>query len=488
MWVGADGRKALAGQVSTAPRGALVQWSSLSLHWLRHRGVGLVVSLGAALAAFTLAGSLEAAARTTLAIVTAAALLWITEALPLHVTALAVLTAETILLALPGRPLADLGPRAFVAAFFDPVLLLFLGGFALEEALSQCSLDRCLVQAMLRRVPATAPGVLAGTIAVTGALSMWMSNTATAALMMAVMLPLVSRLDEDDPFRRALLLAVPFAANIGGIGTPVGTPPNVIALGALQRLGVTVSFARWMALGVPVATALLAVLWWVLLRCFPAKPTSLVHLRAACATRPEPLTPQQRGVLAIAGLTAVGWLTAAWHGIPEWVVALVPVIVLGGIGWLPSGAFRRMEWDVLMLMGGGLSLGYALQASGLAGWAVGQLRLEPMSPWAAVLAAASVALMLATFISHTAAAALLVPVVAGVGGPVAAQMAVAVALGVSGAMALPVSTPPNAIAFGSGQLRVRDMVRIGLLVGVLMVALATLLVQVWIGVGAGAGG
>ncbi|WP_324667998.1 SLC13 family permease [Geochorda subterranea] len=474
----------MAGQVSTAPRGALVQWSSLSFHWLRHRGAGLVVSLGAAMAAFALAGSLESAARTTLAIVIAAALLWITEALPLHVTALAVLTAETVLLALPGRPLAHLGPRAFVAAFVDPVLLLFLGGFALEEALSQCSLDRRLVQAMLHRVPATAPGVLAGTIAVTGALSMWMSNTATAALMMAVMLPLVSRLDADDPFRRALLLAVPFAANIGGIGTPVGTPPNVIALGALQRLGVTVSFARWMALGVPMATALSAVLWWVLLRCFPAKPTSLVHLRAAWASRPEPVTPQQRGVLAIAGLTAVGWLTAAWHGIPEWVVALVPVIVLGGIGWLPSGAFRRMEWDVLVLMGGGLSLGFALQASGLAGWAVGQ----PMGPWAAVGAAASVALMLATFISHTAAAALLVPVVAGVGGPIAAQMAVAVALGVSGAMALPVSTPPNAIAFGSGQLRVWDMVLIGLLIGVLMVALATLLVQVWIGVGPGAGG
>lgn len=447
------------------------------------RSLLFVACLVGGAAVYAAARGLEVAPRMTLAIVTWAALLWITEALPLHITAVAVLAAEIVALGLPGRPLAHVGVKGFVAAFFDPVLLLFLGGFVLGEGISRCGLDRLLVQGMLRRIPATAPWVLAGTLAVTGFISMWMSNTATAALMMAVMLPLINRLDADDPFRRALLLAVPFAANIGGMGTPVGTPPNVIALGAMERLGVRVSFLQWMGMTVPVTVLLLVFVWWVLLRSFPPKRLSLAGLRDAVEAAVR-LSPQQRGVLWVFVLTAAGWLTTIWHGIPEPVVALLPVVVLFGVGWLPAGAFRSLEWDILMLMGGGLSLGYALQESGLARWAVVQLNLGAMAPWVAAAAASALGVLISTFISNTAAAALLVPVVAGVGGPAGAPLAVAAAIGVSGAMSLPVSTPPNAIAFASGQVRVRDMARVGGLVGLLTVVLGTVAAMLFLGPGA----
>lgn len=452
----------------------------LRLAAVNGRGAAFAASLLIATAVYLASQPLDPGARTTLAIVVGAALLWITEALPLYVTGMAALAAEIVLLALPGRPLAAVGPKAFVASFFDPVLLLFLGGFAMGEAISSSGLDRHLVQGMLRRVPATAPWVLGGTLAITGFMSMWMSNTATAALMMAVMLPLVRRLAPGDPFRRALLLAVPFAANIGGIGTPVGTPPNVIALGALQRMGITISFLQWMAMAVPLVAVLLAIVGWVLLRRFPAGNSSLAALRDGDAG-PSRLTGQQRFAAAVAVVTALGWLTSIWHGIPEYVVAMVPILAIFGARMLRAEDFRRLEWDILVLMGGGLSLGFALQESGLAGWAIDQMHLGRMGAWASVAAAAGAAVVLATFISHTAAAALLVPVVAGVGGPHAAALAVAAAIGVSGAMALPVSTPPNAIAFSSGELRVADMARAGSLVGLLTVILTTVAVCLFLG-------
>lgn len=420
-----------------------------------------------------------------------AASLWVTEALPLFVTALVVIGAQIVALANPGGwPFLGFsdGPSPSVQAILngaaDPVLLLFLGGFMLARAAERTEVGRVVSAWLLAPFGERAPALLLGVMIVTATFSMWMSNTATAAMMIALLAPLLPRLAPADPFRKALMLAVPFAANIGGLGTPIASPPNAVAVGYLQKAGHPIAFLEWMLVAVPLMASVLLFTWILLCRAFPsAEP------RISLPVDHAQLTPRGILVVVIFSVTVLLWLTGEWHGLPAAVVALVPIVALTATGVLTEGDLNGLDWTILILIAGGVSLGVGMQMSGLDAIVVQWLPFEAGdSPRAVGAVLVATVLVVGTFMSNTAAANLLLPVgismgVASGSAGLTVELALSIALAASLAMALPISTPPNAIAYARGVVGMRDMARIGVTVGavsaILIVAFGGIVMRFW---------
>jgi len=401
----------------------------------------------------------------------AAVVLWVTEAIPLHATAVGIIFAEILLVsdqALVGLPESFEAPpfADFYATLAHPVLMLFLGGFFLAQAASAHGLDRNLAGVLLRPFGRSPAALLAGLMGITALLSMFMSNTATTAAMMAVVLPVAATLPAGDPMRAGLVLAVPVAANVGGIGTPVGTPPNAIAIGLLANEGVQVDFVRWMAIAVPLMVVLLALAWVVLLRRFPTTTTEMEVSIGGAFDRSRPAI-----ILYVTFAATVGlWLTEPLHGVDTSITGFVPVVVLLATGVFTTEDLRSISWDVLWLVAGGLALGTGVAAAGLDDWLVDLVDWSTLSSTTLVAGMALVATTLSTVISHSAAANLLLPigVTLAASGAVSSEpvlVGVVVAIGCSLGMALPVSTPPNAIAYATGMVATAQMAVVGLVVG-----------------------
>jgi len=308
-----------------------------------------------------------------------------------------------------------------------------------------------------------------GFMLVTGVLSMWMSNTATTAMMMAMALPMLKQMDPKDPFRTGLLLSIPFAANIGGVATPIGTPPNAIAIGILANEGVRVSFLGWMKMALPLAIVMMTVTSGILYWMFKPKQNQLSFQISA----PPRMDGRARLVMGIGLLTAVLWLTSEFHKVPSALIALLAAGLLSVTGLMDRDDFKNIDWDVLVLMWGGLSLGKALDISGLDAWIVG-LPLFDQNGFLLIAVFCVLAIVLSTFMSNTATANLVVPVAVAIPGENHVLLAATIALSCSFAMALPISTPPNAIAFASKMLKSGDMLKAGLLVSAVSVALLLL--------------
>ncbi|MBL8901430.1 MAG: DASS family sodium-coupled anion symporter [Planctomycetes bacterium] len=421
--------------------------------------VCLMALAAAALQVFASSG-LDAAGHVALALCVGAAVLWISEALPLFVTSLLVLLGCLTWLApalrSAGRSIED---AAFLAPFFSDTILLFLGGFALSAALQRAQLDEALARAILERAGSSPRRVVFALLGTTAFLSMWLSNTATAAMMLALAVPIARTLPTANRWRTALLLAVPLGANLGGLGTPIGSPPNAIAMEALARIDARPSFLAWMALGVPGVLVMCALAGGLLVRLYrdgepvlrlPPAPVAAAH-RSAHA----------RIALLVALSTALLWLTGDLHGWSTGTVGLLCAIALFGTRVLPAAEIRALPWDVLLLMGGGLCLGRAVEQSGLASWALGFAPVETLGPLGAIVLFGMAAALLSALMSNTAAANLVLAVVLGLEELPRAPILVAVAFACSLSMPLPVSTPPNAMAFGSGEIRARDLVTVG---------------------------
>ncbi|MBD3369198.1 DASS family sodium-coupled anion symporter [Candidatus Fermentibacteria bacterium] len=434
------------------------------MHMLDSRNTKALVILAAALAAGLVVGSLRfsglgQAGRITLGIFTVAAILWMLEPFPLYVTSFLVLIMEVVLLTRPGAPLALAGKsyRIFVAPFFDPVIVLLLGGFTMATAVKRCGIDEMISRQILQRM-GTGPGsVLLGMMVTSAFLSMWLSNTATAALMLAVAIPLVESLPKGERFGKAIVLGIPFACNVGGMATPIGTPPNAIAMGILDGIGSQITFLEWMMRGVPLVVVLLVLCWLVLMKIFkPGVDSIEVDLGVQ-----DRMDGRTRFVLILFSVVVLLWLTTKWHGIPSPIVSLLPLVVLFGLRILNDDDLRNLGWGVLFIVGGGMSLGVAMRESGLTEWLVelvpfGGIGLLPLMLVFSVGAAA-----ITTFISNSATANLLIPIVVGITAISPDRSAVIIALASSVAMMLPISTPPNAIAYGSGYLRMNDMLKAG---------------------------
>lgn len=450
------------------------------------RIIGLILSAGALLAGVTgaFAGlGLDRPEQVALSILLMAAALWIAEAVPLFVTSLTVLALALVWL-VPALETAGeaSSPTHYTAPFFSDVILLFLGGFTLSAALRKHRFDEQLAKGVLRMTGGELPKLIAGVIGVTALLSMWLSNTATAAMMLAICLPLVRHLPDHHAGRRSLILAIPLAANIGGIGTPIGTPPNAIAIRYLQERGESVDFLTWMLVSMPAVLGMLALAWLGLV--LAAGPQRRHVLRIATEENTAKPSRDWRRVLIIlvAASTVLGWVTGGMHGLSAGTVALLPVVVFFGTGLLDSGDLRGLAWDVLLLMGGGLCLGEIMQRSGLAETIVGSLPLDN-APAIAVLAVVCItACLMSTVMSNTATATLLLPLVMGLSVLDPSPLGVGVAIACSLAMALPISTPPNAIAFSSGEIRSKDLLMFGGAASVVGLALLITLGPWWWGV------
>jgi sodium-dependent dicarboxylate transporter 2/3/5 len=422
-------------------------------------------------------GDLTEPASRMLAIFGAAVVLWVTESIPLAATSIFVILAEILLIsdqALVGLPTPFEPPpfEEFFATLAHPVLILFLGGFVLAAAAAKYGLDRNLAGVLLKPFGSSPRALLGGLMAITAALSMFMSNTATTAAMMAVVLPVAAGLAPADRFRAGVVLAIPVAANIGGIGTPVGSPPNAIALGRLVDEGIRVDFVEWMMLALPLALVVLVVAWVALVRWFPP----LVDRVDVSIGGRFDRSPAAVVLYVVFAGTVAAWMTEPIHGVPSSIVAFVPVVVLYATQVFDSADLRRLNWHVLWLVGGGIALGAGVAATGLDEWLVGLADWSSLPTLLLTLALALLAIGLSTIISNSATANLLVPI----GISLAASGAVdldplvaglVIALSCSLAMALPVSTPPNAVAYASGDIRTSDLARIGAVVGVVGVLL-----------------
>ena len=404
-----------------------------------------------------------------LGILLVAATLWITEAVPLFVTSLFVLFLSIVWLAPVMRTAGMTVENSdFQSQFFSDIIVLFLGGFVLSAALHRFRIDEWLARWIIGHTGNSIPNLMLGIMGITAFLSMWLSNTATAAMMLALVIPIANRLAETDAYRKALLLSVPFAANIGGLGTPIGSPPNAIAMQYMKQIDLDPGFGMWMIIGVPGVVVMLAIAWVVLLWFFKGDaqqlPTEAEPLEI-------PLSPALYLVLGTTLFTVAGWMTSALHGQTSGTVALIPVLVFFSAGILNVKDLRSLSWDVLLLMGGGLCLGTAISKSGLAEWLVALLPVQGVSVYWLMVLFGVVACFMSSVMSNTATANLIMPIILGLSVEPLSPMLIGTAFACSLAMPLPVSTPPNAMAFSSGQVDVSDMVKPGLIltaVGVLL--------------------
>jgi sodium-dependent dicarboxylate transporter 2/3/5 len=349
----------------------------------------------------------------------------------------------------------------YVNTWSSPVIWLMLSGFFISEGLQRTGLGRMLFSAALKCFGCRAPRLLMGIMLMTAVLSSIMSNTATTAMMIAAILPFLQKCQKGNPLATDLLLGIPASAAVGGMITIIGSPPNAITVGMLATNGVNVSFVEWMLYGLPIAVLFLGASWFLLSR-------SLVN-QTIEVTLPEPTNSEHaklmRAPRLIVGLTLVVtlllWMTSTLHKIHVAAVGAIPIVVLTMSGIIRAKDLRALPWDSLMLVAGGLSLGLAIEKSGLAQSAASILRLQDTNPYLVILLLGYVTTLVSNVMSNTAATSVLIPVGALIAPDYLLQTGVVIGLCASTALLLPVSTPPNAIAFGTGLLEQQDFSRLG---------------------------
>jgi len=460
---------------------------------------------------------LSHAGRATAAIGCLMATLWLTEALPLAVTAL---------LPIVLFPLADVASiREAAAPYAREYIFLFMGGFMLGLAMERWNLQRRIALLTVRAAGTTPARLVGGFMAASALLSMWISNTATTIMMLPIGLSLVRLLGDlageaevpgpspapargDSHFSTCLMLGIAYAASIGGMATLVGTPPNLIlAAFVKETYGLEVGFGQWMGFALPLVAVFLVLTWLALTRfVFPLGRSSIVGGRQVIRSELDKLGPMTRGewtVLVVFALTATAWMIreplSHWAWLTRRVPAIerlhdaqialaaavalfvIPVDARRNVFALDWQTAKKLPWDILILFGGGLSLAAAVESSGLTGWIGSQVTALAGLPSLVLTGLVIATIVLLTEItSNTATTSAFLPVLAGVAlgiGVDPLMLLIPATLAASCAFMMPVATPPNAIVFGSGHVTMRQMIRAGLWLNLLGVVLITLLAQ-----------
>jgi sodium-dependent dicarboxylate transporter 2/3/5 len=431
---------------------------------------------------------------------------WLTAVVPL---------AATALLPLAVLPLAGVAFEGVARRYADPIVFLFLGGFFLAAASERWGLHRRLAYGAIALVGVGAPRVVLAVMVATAFLSMWISNTATAALMLPLTVAIVELARREAPdqaatFGPALVLGMAYAASIGGVATLIGTPPTAIFAGAARAtLGRPIGFAEWLTVGLPIALLLLVACWLLLVRgVFRVRGPlgGLATLIDRERARLGGWSFGERATLAVLGATALAWvlrepkaigdlrvpgLADAWPGLSDAGIAIVAALILFvlptsrtarefALDWQSAA---RIPWDVLLLFGGGLALAGAFDDSGLGRWLAQRLTvLGGLPPIAAIAGITLFFVLLTELTSNTATAAMAMPIVAAVAPAIGAHpvpLMAAAALGSAMGFMLPVGTPPNALAFGTGAVSAAEMRRAGLWLDLIGVVVITAVVGIW---------
>ena len=421
-----------------------------------------------------------------IAIFAFATLMWIFEVVPSWATSVGIiglmlLTTSTsgikpMMYEAAGEPLPY---KDIMATFADPVIMLFIGGFILAIAATKTGLDAQLAKALLKPFGSKSDNVLLGFILITGVFSMFVSNTATAAMMLTFLTPVFKQLPPEGKGRIALTLSIPVAANLGGMATPIGTPPNAIALKYLNDpagLNLNLGFGEWVMFMLPLVLVLLFIGWILLRTIFPfSQKTVSLEIEGG----------MKKGfhtwvVIVTFIVTVLLWMTDKLTGINSYTVALIPFVVFALTGVINKYDLEEINWSVIWMVAGGFALGYGLNASGLAANAVESIPFGTWSPFVILLVSGIICYLLSNFISNSATAALLMPILAvvcsGMGDKLAAiggtpTVLIGIAIAASSAMVLPISTPPNALAFSTNLVKQNDMVKIGIIMGIISMVL-----------------
>lgn len=429
-----------------------------------------------------------------IAIFVFATLSWITEAVPSWGTSLAIITV--MCLTVSNNSLAMfkgeenevfgtlLKSKEIMATFANPVIILFLGGFILAIAATKSGLDVLLARNLIKPFGRKSENVLLGFLLITGVFSMFVSNTATAAMMLTFLTPVFAALPPNGKGRIALTMSIPVAANLGGMATPIGTPPNAIALQALNDpdgLNMGISFGSWMMLMFPLVIVLMFISWRIILKFFPFTQKTIEleikgHIHSGWR------------MWVVSGtfiLTILLWLIPSKiTGMDSNTVAMVPMGIFAITGVITGKDLQEINWSVIWMVAGGFALGLGMNGSGLADRAIESIPFKEFSPVIILILSGLICYFLSNFISNTATAALLVPILsvvcAGMGNTLdaiggTATILIGIAIAASSAMCLPISTPPNAIAYSTGLVKQNDMLKVGLTMGIISIVLGYIL-------------
>ncbi|MEQ9306432.1 MAG: SLC13 family permease [Marinoscillum sp.] len=430
-----------------------------------------------------------------LAVTAWVALWWITEAIPIAVTAL----LPIVLFPLTGA--LDIGSTT--QSFGHKYIFLYTGGFVLAIAIERWNLHKRIALNIISLIGSNVTNIILGFMVATAFLSMWISNTATSVMMLPIGMAIVSQFkkrengdgDEGNSFGKALMLAIAYSASIGGIATLIGTPPNLVLAGILEQIyNVKLTFGQWIMFGLPTSTVLLFICWKYLTKYafrfdhveFPGGKAEIGKMKQELGK----ITYEEKAVLIVFFLTALAWIFRALlekviPGLDDTIIAMVSAVTLFVIpnkdktrkliNWEEA---VRLPWGIILLFGGGMALAKGFTSTGLADWIAGQMsQLDGLSMLLLILVLVTIVNFLTEITSNLATTAMLLPVLA----PMALSfnlhpfmIMVSVTLAASCAFMLPVATPPNAVVFGSGYLRIPDMIRAGILMNVISIILITL--------------
>lgn len=426
---------------------------------------------------------------------------WLTEALPIYVTACVPLLLFP-LLGVFGPSLGD-NVLQTVKPYVDPYIFLFAGGMAIAAAMQQWELHSRIALGIMDRIGSDPRRLLAGTLISTAFISLWISNTATAAMMMPIGIAIVLQIEDQRGIERlqhygmAIMLAIAYGSNVGGIGTKIGTAPNAQFSGFMERIGIQISFLQFLAVGLPFVALFLPVVWWMLWRIGRKEGLTGEVGAEAIARELERLGPMRRPERIVLGVflaTAALWIMG--KGLTAFLkprvapFELTSAHVEGGIAMLAAfvlllwryrggpvlgfAALRKIPWETLLLLGGGFAMAAAIQGSGLSEW-LGErlLVMRGLPPFLQVLLSSVAVVALSAVASNTATIAVMLVVLKDAVAPEVLNTVLFTAtIACSCDFALPVGTPPNAIVFGSGYVTIPRMARTGVLLDLMAAALA----------------
>lgn len=433
---------------------------------------------------------------------------WITEAVPIPVTSL---------LPIVLFPLTQgLDIKATTSAYGNDIIFLFMGGFMIAIAMEKWNLHRRIAITIIQIVGTNTDRIILGFMAATGFLSMWISNTATAMMMVPIGLAITyqfsdalannSEIDTRKshfPFGKALMLSIAYSASLGGVATLIGTPPNALLAGAVNEIfGIEISFAQWMMFGVPFSWFFIILVWFYLTKiAYPMKVKNIEGGKEIIQKQKDELgkaSAEEIIVLIVFILAALSWITREHllqkfiPGMNDAIIAiifgtllfLIPSINDRGKRLLDWDSATKLPWGVLLLFGGGLAIASGFVNSGLSVWIGSQLSaLEGVNIIFVIAIVALLVTFLTEITSNTATASMLFPIMASLSlalGVHPYSLMIAAAVAASCAFMLPVATPPNAVVFGSGYLRIPDMAKAGFLLNIMTMILTTIVIYFWL--------